>query len=189
MTKVRLQPDCELKLVHDSSSLRLRRCAEFIFPFPFSVAALCLPNFSALVSPFDLLFTCATGLKRLSHHHNLFELPPADFLVLGTFSAIDSTSQKALSLCSLSPRPLSLTIAWYPLTLSIKPSLSFSMTSTDSFSPSQLAHSSFLYSLHSADGPYVSVAVVTRVRNTVVLPGSRAEQLALTAQNSPSSSP
>lgn len=42
VTKVRLQSDCEPKLVYNSSSLRLCRCAEFIFPFPSSVVALCL---------------------------------------------------------------------------------------------------------------------------------------------------
>lgn len=88
VTKVRLQPDREAKLAHDSCSHRLCRCAEFIFPCPCSVAALRLLNSSALLSTFDSFFTCATHLKRLSHSHNLFELPPANFLVLGTFSAI-----------------------------------------------------------------------------------------------------
>lgn len=45
-----------------------------------------LLNSSAVISLFDSFFICATCLKRLSHSHNVFELPPANFHVLGTFA-------------------------------------------------------------------------------------------------------
>lgn len=85
VTKVRWQPDCEPALAYNSSGLRLCTLQSSSF-LSFFVAALCLLNYSALVSPFDLFFACVTHLKRLSHSNNLFELLPANFLVLGTFS-------------------------------------------------------------------------------------------------------
>lgn len=135
VTKVGWQPDCEPALAYNSSGLRLCTCAEVIFPFLFFVAALCLLNFSALVFPFDLFFACVAQLKRLSHRNNLFELLPANFLVLGTFSDTEliqlprrTVTWECRALLSitkvfLSDYPLA------PLKPSTKWSLSFSITS------------------------------------------------------------
>lgn len=143
VTKAILQRDYEPQLLYKAPSLKLLRCTGFIFPFPLSIAALCLLNFFCIFFPFDFSLVLLVS----SILFNQLKLPPASFLFLNTFwhswlNFPEESLTWRVVLYPLLPRSISGT--WYPSKLSMKSPLSFSMISPLALSlllPSLLHHS------------------------------------------------
>lgn len=103
VTKAILQRDYEPQLLYKAPSLKLLRCTGFIFPFPLSIAALCLLNFSAVFSPLISHLCC---LYQASYSTSLnSHLQVSFFSILSdtadwTFQNNPSLGEWCFTLCS-----------------------------------------------------------------------------------------